>query len=112
MDDNATFQMVLGYSCEGFTVNASHEVWADNFMVSGTFFTAPVLRITQTNGAPVLHLSGDAGRQYAIEYKSSLADASNWQTLTTVILTNSPQTHIDSGIFGTAQRFYRTRLVP
>jgi hypothetical protein len=112
MDDNATFQIVLGYSCEGFTVDASHEVWADNFMVNGTFVTAPVLRITHANGTPVLHLSGDTGRQYAIEYKSSLAAASIWQTLTNLVLTNSSQTVGDPSAAGAPTRYYRTRLVP
>lgn len=112
MDDSATFQIVLGYSCTGFTVDASHEVWADNFVVSGTFFTAPVLRITQTNGAPVLHLSGDAGRQYAIEYKSSLAAASNWQTLTNLVLTNNTQAVGDPPAVGVPTRYYRARVTP
>lgn len=94
------------------TADASHEVWADNFMVNGTFVTAPVLRITHANGTPVLHLSGDTGRQYAIEYESTLAAFPDWLTLTNLVLTNSSQAVSDPSAAGAPTRYYRARVMP
>lgn len=111
MDENGAFQVVLGYSCSGFTVDASHEIWADNFTVSNGFFTRPFLDITRMEGVPVLILWAELGRQYAIEYAPFLAASNNWQTLSTMLMTNNPHTHIDSSSAGLERRFYRAKLL-
>lgn len=59
---------------------------------------------------PQLTLSGLAGRSYRVEYLSNLV-SNNWQTLTTLSLTNSPSNWTDTQATNSS-RFYRAVLLP
>jgi len=60
--------------------------------------------------APTLELSGLVGRSYRIERLDDLS-STNWQSATTLILTNSPITWSDSQA-PNSYRFYRAVLLP
>jgi hypothetical protein len=72
----------------------------------------PVLAIHLVGSLPHLTVTGDTGSRYAVEFTTSLATTNDWQALTTLMLTNSLQTYMDSTIGISSQRFYRVRLVP
>jgi hypothetical protein len=56
-------------------------------------------------------ISGESGRQYALQAKDSLS-TTTWQSVATIMLTNPPQTFIDPQATNSPQRFYRTQLLP
>ena len=59
-----------------------------------------------------LTISGIVGHAYRIEYTNSLQATNNWQTLTNLLLPESPHVWIDLQSAGTAKRFYRAALLP
>jgi hypothetical protein len=72
--------------------------------------TGPWLDVSLEDGSALLHIGGAAGQKYAIEYASGLA-ASDWQPLSTITLSNSPQRVIDAITPGSAHRFYRAHSI-
>jgi len=60
---------------------------------------------------PELELFGLTGRDYLIQYATSLQNGGNWQTLVTIPLTESPLTWQDTNATN-SQRFYRAVLPP
>ncbi|HOC55931.1 MAG TPA: DUF642 domain-containing protein [Verrucomicrobiota bacterium] len=60
---------------------------------------------------PGLTIAGDIGATYRIEYASSIAPT-NWNLLTTVVLTSSPALFYDSTPVQEQKRFYRAVSVP
>lgn len=61
---------------------------------------------------PSLQLSGLQGRTYRVDYSDTVVQGSNnWKPLTTVLLTNSPSTLMDTNAPG-SNRFYRAALLP
>jgi len=71
----------------------------------------PTLGITWSNGLPQLAITGDVGRNYAVEYVASLTSSNNWQSIATNALTANPPIFIDTTVSGAARRFYRVRQV-
>ena len=59
-----------------------------------------------------LTIDGEVGQTYRIEYLTLLGEPNDWQSLTTVTLTNTPYLYIDRDVPLSAQRFYRALLVP
>ena len=59
---------------------------------------------------PQISLSGLAGRSYRVEYLGDL-QSTNWQTLSMLSLTNSPQMLTNTAATNTS-RFYRSVLLP
>ena len=83
--------------------------------LSGTNFAfspplaANILQPAKPAGA--LTISGEPGRQYAIQAKDSLS-ITTWQSVATITLTNPPQSFADTNATNFPQRFYRTQLLP
>jgi uncharacterized repeat protein (TIGR03803 family) len=77
--------------------------------------SAPSLGINwNSNNLPQLVLSGSLGGRYALEYASELPAGNRWQSLlnlTNVVLTNNPQSIIDTSASGESRRFYRAVLL-
>ena len=73
----------------------------------------PDLSVSSTtdDSSVVLRLSGTPGRTYRIEVQNSLNPA-QWDSLTTVSLTESSQEWTDAVGSGSTQRFYRAVLAP
>jgi uncharacterized delta-60 repeat protein len=67
----------------------------------------PVLGLGLSGGVPLLNLTGEAGRQFDIQYLPSLATNNSWQFLTEFALTNSEHSVVDSNA---GQRFYRAMM--
>jgi len=74
------------------------------------FTRRPLLNIRLSGGLPLLSIAGDVNRLYAVEFVPALASSNSWQRLTSLLLTNSPQSYLDSSGNGVTQRFYRVRL--
>ncbi len=70
-----------------------------------TVLGPPVLALSWNNGLPVLTLTGEAGRQYDLQFAPTLTSSNSWQSLTNLSLLNTEQSFVDSAI--AAQRFYR-----
>jgi hypothetical protein len=64
------------------------------------------LRLTRTGLRSAIELSGSIGGTYRVEY-SDLLPASNWLTLSNVVLPQSPFTWFDTTSPNTTNRFYR-----
>ena len=72
----------------------------------------PGLAIAFTGATPALQVTGTVGAPYTIEYTPTLPATSNWLTVPSFVLSNSPQTILDTTFTGEAQRFYRVRTGP
>lgn len=59
-----------------------------------------------------LTIDGELGQTYRIEYVPGLGGETNWQTLATVRLTNSPFLYFDDKSATQPRRFYRALLIP
>lgn len=59
-----------------------------------------------------LTISGTAGARYLVERQEVLGSTTNWITLATVALTNSPLLFIDVTSTNATKRFYRATLAP
>ena len=59
------------------------------------------------NMIPAISLIGDVGTAYTLQYINAVGPTNNWQTLTTVTLTNNPQFYPDYSAIGQPTRFYR-----
>lgn len=70
---------------------------------------ASVLQPAKPVGA--LTVSGEPGRQYALQAKDSLS-ITTWQSVATITLTNPSQSFADPQATNFPQRFYRTQLLP
>jgi hypothetical protein len=77
--------------------------------VSGSFVD---LSLPPVAFPPQLNLSGWPGRSYRIEFLNDLhAGSNNWQTLTTLTITNNPTLWTDTAATN-SQRYYRAVLLP
>jgi len=101
---NATF------SARGFVVSGRYSCssWFVEQFLGPLSTNKPSLTVVESAGMPLLSITGDVGRPYAIEYAPTLA-TNSWGALATLLLTNNPQPFLDSSA-PTAQRFYRVRL--
>lgn len=77
-----------------------------------TIEAPPFLGVHVGAEAPLLEIGGVIGRQYVVEYASSLSSGEAWFALPAVTLTNSPQGVVDPTAATAPQRFYRARLLP
>ncbi|HOC57449.1 MAG TPA: Ig-like domain-containing protein [Verrucomicrobiota bacterium] len=77
-----------------------------------TIATNLILRITRDASLPVIGIAGQIGSQVVLEYVTEVPAGTNWQTLTSLSLTNSPQFYTDASAGSASQRFYRARLLP
>ena len=59
-----------------------------------------------------LTISGTTGARYLVERQEVLGSTTNWITLATVALTNSPLLFIDVTSTNASKRFYRATLAP
>ena len=98
------------------TIHTHAEVPAHGFVQDITYHLTvelpPWLTIGSANGVPVLEIGGEVGRQYVVEYASSLSSGEPWTALPALTLTNSPQSVVDPTAATAPQRFYRARLAP
>jgi len=62
-----------------------------------------------SNGSFLLHLTGEQGRDYAMEVSTNLT---SWTSIKTNNATDGSFDFVDSSASGLARRFYRARLVP
>jgi hypothetical protein len=83
----------------------SYTVTVSNAAGSSTS-TGAVLSLLSLNMYAGLTIVGQAGATYEIDYKNSL-NASNWTTLTNLVLPTSPYLFIDTTSPSSASRFYR-----
>jgi hypothetical protein len=56
---------------------------------------------------PAISITGAIGVEYRLEYQEALGSSTNWTELATLILTNTPQFHLDYSAIGRPRRFYR-----
>ena len=82
------------------------EVYSNVTFVSGTFLAHKL----STGFPPQIKIEGLQGRTYRVECSTNL-QSTNWQTLATFSLTNSPYTWTDTNAT-TSVRYYRTALLP
>jgi len=75
-----------------------------------TFAHRAVVSISRNGGLPLLSIAGDVGSPYALEFAPTLTASNSWLPLSILLLTNSPQSYLDSSASGATQRFYRVRL--
>jgi hypothetical protein len=62
--------------------------------------------------APVIHLDGQVGARYRIEYVNAVGDANAWTALTVITLTNSRHLYADLSAIDQPKRFYRATAIP
>ena len=109
MSNDSTFQVFLGGSSTLWNVTTSDLVYADNFQLIEE--ENPLsLAIIRIGNVPQLTVTGLIGQQIDIEYSDSLANTSSWKILTSLTLTNTSQSVIDSTLNGTQTRYYRISL--
>ena len=77
---------------------------------SGLWQSDPVVRL-QAPSLGALALEGPVGRAYRIETIDGLAPTNQWQALTNITLTTSPQPWTDPAPPAAASRFYRAVLL-
>ncbi len=71
----------------------------------------PYLRCIMQSGTPSLQIYGRTNLTYAIQSAQELP-ATNWTTLTNIVLTSSPDSWLDLTATNLSTRFYRAMLVP
>lgn len=69
----------------------------------------PALKIDMV---PAISLIGAVGLTYRLDYVNAVGSTTNWITLATITLTNSPEYYFDTSAIGQPTRFYRLMQVP
>lgn len=92
--------------------NPNIEVDFDDVRLSaGPIPAAATLNISLSGTQPTLAITGTTGATYRMEYALSLP-ATNWTTLTNMVLTASPQSLVDpQPVVNQISRFFRAALV-
>jgi hypothetical protein len=88
------------------------EVDFDDVRLSaGPIPVAASLNISLSATYPAISLTGTTGATYRVEFATALS-ATNWTTLTNIVLLNSPQVLLDQqSITNQSSRFYRATLL-
>ena len=96
-----------GSATFGTNVLQSQGYW-NYFLAKVAAPPPPTLGIVLSNSAPRLSLAGAVGSMYSLLW-SPIVTATNaqFQTLTTLTLTNSPQFYLDTSVPSRSNRFYR-----
>ncbi len=96
----------------GPTNSPNIEVDFDDVRLSaGPIPVAASLSISLTGAKPTLAITGTTGATYRVEFTPALP-ATNWTTLTNIVLPNSPQSVFDpQSITNQSSRFYRATLL-
>lgn len=81
------------------------------FAIYNTTPATPVQPSLSMAMAAAVLVSGQVGQNYQIQYCDALTGTNNWQFLTILTLTNSPQAFIDAGSLFQPKRFYRALLI-
>jgi hypothetical protein len=86
----------------------------------GSVLSQPAVLVVQTLGPPGLatysyaglSITGIIGRTYTIQYARNLQSTNDWQTVTNLVLSVTPQVWIDYDSPSSPRRFYRAALLP
>jgi hypothetical protein len=106
---NATLLPYTTLRARGAVAGQAHEGSGCSY-VETTTVTPPFIRLglDWSQGAPLLSLTGETGRQYTVESVPVLSPSNTWQSVTTLMLTNNPQS-VGDPTGAQSQRFYRAR---
>lgn len=74
--------------------------------------TPLTVSLHRPGGLPQLHVKGQTGLHYALEYTPTLSVNQNWQMLTNFLLSTSPMQFQDTTASGAPQRYYRVKKAP
>ena len=111
--DEYRFAPVTGSKVRWWMDNRLNNIFGDQ-IIHGWIYEMEVFAAQQCD-TPVLGVKrlvavdvfGVPGHSYRVEYTPSLANPPNWQTLTTVMITNLPTVVVDYDSATEPQRFYR-----
>jgi hypothetical protein len=109
MNSNSQFQLLVGGSSAGVAVNSADEVFVDNFVFRGGWYSRfrPIVR--PPNGNTDLALDA-YGRVFDLQGCDDL-NVSTWFPISRLTNNSGTMTYTDSPTAGSHQRFYRAVLV-